>query len=218
VPTVTEINYTCQAGFTGSPPFATFPSSVIVEGDGPASVEPGEDFKIVIKPPDNLPAFIPLNFGDLQVVELTEARFLVNFPTNATFHSASLTGGSGFSSSDVVETDEGLLQILRGPVPAGGQLVAPSLTIKVEADVPDTKIKTTAGGSSFNKPGFEEDFIVRDTRGELFNVTQTCFPNQKTVLTTTIVKSEHNNDNHDQDNLNNQFDQNHVTMPHKVCD
>jgi hypothetical protein len=191
-----------------------------IEVDSPDSVKFGEDFKIVIKLPDNLTANVPQNIDGLRVIELTATRLSYNLPTNATFHSASLKGGSGFSGADVDEIDNALRETIRSPIPAGEQFLFPSLIIKVEADFPDTEIVTTAAGTSFDNPGFEFDFKVQDTGGSIFRVTESCFPDQASVVVSTIqVGSENNNNNNNGEHHGNKPHKPHWPYKqHKVCD
>jgi dehydratase len=212
VPHVMSIHYSCRINFPEGPFFEN--DSVILETDAPNSVEFGEDFKIVIKPPDNLPTPVPPN-----ILELTQTRLRFDLPTNATFHSASLKGGSGFTSADVDEIDNGLLETVRGPVPGGGQFVFPDLTIKEEADFPDTEIVTRVGGTSFDDPGLEFDLKFQNPDGSTFTTTENCFPDQGTVLSTIHVGSENNNNGeHHGNKPDKPHKPNRPAKPHKVCD
>lgn len=211
-------NYNCRVDTPTGPFFETLPGTI--EVDSPDSVKFGEDFKIVIKPPDNLTFTIPQTVDGLRVLELMATRLSYNIPTNATFHGAFLKGGSGFSGADVDEIDNTLRENIRGPVAAGDQLLFPALVIKLEADFPDTQIVTTATGTSFDNPGFEFDFRVQDITGLIFKVTESCFPDQASVVVSTIgTGSENNNNGENHGNKPNKPHRPHKQhKQHKPCD
>jgi hypothetical protein len=102
-------------------------------------------------------------------------------------------------------------------VPGGGQYVFPALTIKLEADFPDTDIMTRAAGTNFGNPGLEFDLKLQSPDGSIFTTTETCFPDQGSVLSTIPVGNENNGENHG--NKPHKPQQAHRPYKrHKVCD
>ena len=207
--TTLNFDYSCQ----GATPKGLIPGNISGQTEvlAPDSVEHSADFKIVIK---GLPLTVPQFIQGRKVIEVTEGRWRLELPTNATFHGASITDGSGIGGAELAEIDNGLLVTVRGPLAGGETFQFPEITLKVEADFPDTEIVTRQAGTSFDDFGLELDTRIQGQSGRIFDVGVRCFPDQGAVLSTTTVGSENNNNNN---NNNGQHgnDQNKPQKPHK---
>jgi hypothetical protein len=94
-------------------------------------------------------------------------------PTNATFVSASLSGGQGYSGTATVTESSGVIDFaISGSTPALGTVDYPIITVTMNATGPSgAHIETSVAGSSYADPGFS--FVSGTQIGSVGTV---CFP------------------------------------------
>jgi dehydratase len=180
--------------------------------DAPDSVEHAADFKIVIKP---FQLTVPQYIQGRKVVEVTRAQWYLQLPTNATFHGAFITDGSGIGGAYLDQVDNGLVLTVDAYLAGGETFQFPEITLKVEADFPDTEIVTRLAGTSFDDYGLHLDTKIQGMSGRIYDVSVSCYPDQGVVLSTTTVGSENNNNNNNNNNGQHGNDQNKPQKPHK---
>jgi hypothetical protein len=99
---------------------------------------------------------------------------------------------------------------------AGGETFeVPEITLKLEADFPDTEIVTRFGGTSFDDFGLELDTKIQGMGGSVYDIGVRCFPDQGAVLSTTTVGSENNNNGNNHGNNQNKPQKPHKPKPQK---
>ncbi|WP_409462544.1 cyclase [Amycolatopsis sp. GA6-003] len=149
----------------------------------PATVRPGAEFSVVI---DSAPSTVPANIGGATVQEVSEYVLRIPVPSNTTYVSTALTGGSGPGPAPVVELVNGVIQVsTAGPVGGGQAFELPTLTITLIAGASGTA-ETKLGGTSISDPGISFKAKV-SVEGATFDATAAGFPDPSPVLASTVI-------------------------------
>jgi dehydratase len=136
----------------------------------PATVNSGENFTIdyVI---DAFP--VPASSNGAAISSVGGWNYKFTMPTNATFVSASLSGGQGYSGTATVDENNGVIEFaITGSTPALGTADFPIITVTMNATGPGgATIVTSVAGTSYADPGFS---FVSGT--QIGPVNTLCFP------------------------------------------
>jgi dehydratase len=177
-----DINFDCRADTPLGDQFANL--SQTVETTAPATVAPGAAFDIVVDP---APGTVPSDVNGNTVKEIKNITLKIPVPTNSTFVSADLTGGSGLGSTPPtieIEGDVATLTIA-GPLAGGAAYELPTITAHLTAGASGT-VESKLYGTSYDDPGLNLTVVVGSIIGDI-DAPTACFPNPNPVLSTTTI-------------------------------
>ncbi|AFU02521.1 cyclase [Nocardia brasiliensis] len=175
------VNFKCQAKPPiGAPQESTMPMQVT--GTAPATASPGSAVAI------NLVAGqgqIPADQGGYKINYVRDLKLVAPFPTNSTYVSSSLTGGTVKAT---IDTSGGKAAIkVTDRLPGGSTFTLPALTVNVTAGNSGS-ITTTLAGTSYADPGLT--MVVNAQAGPFaVNVPVSCYPDPAPIFTTTVIGS-----------------------------
>jgi dehydratase len=111
----------------------------------------------------------------------------VKAPTNSTFESCTLTGGSGLGTGTPTCTESGGIVTLSvpGPIPGGTVITPPVVTFNVKAGKKGS-IVTKLAGTSYSSPGLKGTANVT-IFGEPVTATAVGYPDPNKALSTTKI-------------------------------
>lgn len=175
------INFKCQAKPPiGSPQESTM--AMQVTGTAPATTPPGSAVAI------NLVAGqgqIPADQGGYKINYVRDLKLIAPFPTNSTYVSSSLSGGTVHAT---IDTSGGNAAIkVTDRLPGGSTFTLPALAVNVTAGNSGS-ITTTLAGTSYTNPGLT--MVVNAQAGPFpVNVPVSCYPSPAPIFTTTVIGS-----------------------------
>lgn len=118
----------------------------------PATVQPGSDFTIdyVVDP-----ITIPASNSGATISWVGGWNYKFTIPANATFVSASLSGGQGYGGEATVAESGGVIDFaISGSTPALGTADYPVISVTMNASGPGSVIETSVAGTSYADAGF----------------------------------------------------------------
>ncbi|MEV6561644.1 hypothetical protein AB0M22_38405 [Nocardia sp. NPDC051756] len=153
-----------------------------VNGTAPATASPGSAVAI------NLVAGqgqIPANQGGYKINYVRDLKLVAPFPTNSTYVSSSLSGGTVRAT---IDTSGGNAAIkVTDRLPGGSTFTLPALAVNVKAGNSGS-ITTTLAGTSYANPGLT--MVVNAQAGPFaVNVPVSCYPSPAPIFTTTVIGS-----------------------------
>jgi dehydratase len=181
------VTFDCQAHPPiGSPQQLSLDTSI--EADAPATVAAGATFEAVLTPD---PMTIPATAGGYMVNKLSNMTLRIPVPANATYQSATLTGGSNLGSGTptVSEADNVVTAIIPGPLSGGTTIQLPALHLTLTASGPaGATIDTHLAGTSYTDPGL---LFTANVQVGIFpvDVPATCFGNPVPTFTSTTIEA-----------------------------
>lgn len=175
------VNFKCQA----KPPLSAPQESTMtmqVNGTAPATAAPGAAVGINIVAGQGQ---IPAEQGGYKINYVRDLRLVAPFPTNSTYVSSSLSGGTVDAT---IDTSGGKAAIKVTDRLAGGStFTLPALTVNVTAGNSGS-ITTTLAGTSYTDPGLT--MVVNAQAGPFaVNVPVSCYPDPAPIFTTTVIGS-----------------------------
>ncbi|SHF42888.1 hypothetical protein [Streptoalloteichus hindustanus] len=177
----TTVTYQCRGSAAGQT--ADFELNQPLETSAPATVAPGGALTVVLDP---APIRIPGVVGGHKVKEVRNVKLQVAVPANASYASASLSGGSGLNSTPSVDHEDGdVVVTIPGPIKGGADIELPTLSLDLTAGDRGV-IETRLTGSDHDNPGLT--FTATIQVGVFpVNAPTTCYPNPSPTLTSTTI-------------------------------
>jgi dehydratase len=156
-----------------------------VDAKAPDTVKAGARFSVTV---DLKPGSLPGEVKGFKLKEVRELSLRVPIPTNTSFVSANLSGGSGLGSTPTVEHRDGIVTVrVNGPIPGGANYQLPTLSVRLKAGARGKVIETRLLGSSFDNPGLN----LRATIKWKFITIKSpvaCYPDPNPALTSTTIR------------------------------
>jgi len=183
--TSVPVNADCQA----RPPIGQAQQlnlGTTIAGDAPATVAAGASFEATLTPD---PLTVPTTAGGSTVNNLKNLSLQIPVPANATYQSATITGGSGLGTGTptVTEADNVVTVNIPGPVDAGTVITLPVLHLGLVASgAAGTTIDTHLAGTSYDDPGLT---FTANVQVSFFtvDVPTFCFANPPVTFTSTAI-------------------------------
>ncbi|WP_433654831.1 hypothetical protein ACQPW1_28800 [Nocardia sp. CA-128927] len=173
------VNFKCQAKPPiGSPQESTM--TMQVTGTAPATTPPGAAVAITLVSGQGQ---IPSNQGGYKINYVRDLKLIAPFPTNSTYVSSSLSGGTVKAT---IDTSGGNAAIkVTDRLPGGSTFTLPTLGVNVTAGNSGS-ITTTLAGTSYANPGLT--MVVNAQAGPFpVNVPVSCYPSPVPTFTTTAI-------------------------------
>lgn len=175
------VNFKCQA----KPPIGAPQESTMtmqVTGSAPATTRPGAAVGITLTSGQGQ---IPSDQGGYKINYVRDLKLVAPFPTNSTYVSSSLSGGTVKAT---IDTTGGKAAIkVTDRLPGGSTFTLPTLTVNVTAGNSGS-ITTTLAGTSYADPGLT--MVVNAQAGPFaVNVPVSCYPSPAPIFTTTAIGS-----------------------------
>ncbi|MFI5776174.1 hypothetical protein [Nocardia sp. NPDC051570] len=176
----TTVTFQCQ----GTPPIGGpkhLTMTVALVGRAPASANPRDAVAITLTPSSQT---VPSRAGGYRVNNLHDLTLLTPFPTNSTYVSSSLSGGTVNATLD--DSDGRLAINVSDTIPGGSTFTLPAITTNVTAGTSGT-ITSTLAGTSYDDPGLTLTANVESPIGPL-DIPISCYPAPVPTFTTTTIK------------------------------
>lgn len=174
------VNFKCQA----RPPIGAPQESTMtmqVTGTAPATTPPGAPVAITLTSGQGQ---IPSSQGGYRINYVRDLTLIAPFPTNSTYVSSSLSGGTVNATIDT-STGKAIMKVTNR-LPGGSTFTLPSLTVNVTAGNSGS-ITTTLAGTSYTDPGLT--MVVNAQAGPFpVNVPVSCYPSPAPIFTTTVIQ------------------------------
>lgn len=175
------VTYDIQSTAAGQT--ATSTLSVGVTTTAPATVSPGGALTITLAPG---PITVPTSASGYTISQINSIQLLVPVPTNSTYGSATLSGGSNLGGTPTLSEANGVMTVsVPGPVSGGATFTLPTLTINVTAGSSGT-ITTQLAGTSYSNPGLTFTAVI-SVLGIPVNAPTNGYPNPNPALATTTI-------------------------------
>jgi dehydratase len=180
----TEVLMDCEANAPIlGPQHSTMPITVDVQA--PGTVAPGGALDVVVDP---APGEVPESANGIAVKEINTYSFEVLIPSNTTFVSADLTGGSNLGDTPPTLTvADGVATLsFPGPIAGGSTFEMPTITLHLTAGQSGI-IESRLSGTSYGDPGLSMTAVATFLGADIEAPTA-CFPNPSPVFTTTTIQ------------------------------
>ncbi|MEU7143328.1 hypothetical protein ABZ942_28065 [Nocardia sp. NPDC046473] len=153
-----------------------------VSGSAPATTPPGSAVAITLTSGQGQ---IPSNQGGYKINYVRDLTLIAPFPTNSTYVSSSLTGGT---VNATIDTSGGHAAIkVTNRLTGGSTFTLPTIGVNVTAGNSGS-ITTTLAGTSYTDPGLT--MTVNAQAGPFaVNVPVSCYPSPAPIFTTTVIGS-----------------------------
>ena len=156
-----------------------------VDAKAPETVKPNARFSIVV---DLKPGSLPGEVKGFKLKEVRDLSLRIPIPTNTSYVSATLSGGSGLGSNPTVEHRDGVVTIrVNGPIPGGSGYQLPSLSVRLKAGARGKVIETRLQGSSFDNPGLNLQATIK-WKFVTIKSPVACYPDPNSALTRTAIR------------------------------
>ncbi|MFI6166336.1 hypothetical protein ACIBCN_06065 [Nocardia sp. NPDC051052] len=151
-----------------------------VTGSAPATATPGAAVAITLTSGQGQ---IPSDQGGYKINYVRDLKLTAPFPTNSTYVSSSLSGGTVKAT---IDTSGGKAAIkVTDRLPGGSTFTLPTLAVNVTAGKSGS-ITTTLAGTSYADPGLT--MVVNAQAGPFaVNVPVACYPSPAPIFTTTVI-------------------------------
>jgi dehydratase len=179
----TTVTYDLQASALGQT--GTFTIAPSVSGTAPSSVAAGASFSISL----SVGAItVPTSASGYTVKQISGIDLKIPVPTNSTYVSGSLSGGSNLGSgTPSVSESSGVISIaVPGPISAGTTFTLPTLTLSLTAGSSGSTVTSSVYGSSYSNPGLTFTTVI-SVIGISINASTVGYPTTTPALTTTTV-------------------------------
>ncbi|HEV3172834.1 MAG TPA: hypothetical protein VGZ32_20980 [Actinocrinis sp.] len=180
----TAVTYNLQATAVGQT--ASFTLGVQVSGSAPSTVASGANFNATLSVGS---ITVPTSASGYTVKQIQNVDLKIPVPSNSTYVSSSLTGGSNLGSGKPsVSESSGVVTIaIPGPIAAGQTATLPTLTLTLKAGASGQTVVSTLAGTSYSNPGLTFTAVV----SVLFftvNANTVGYPATTPALTTTTIQ------------------------------
>ncbi|WP_067536867.1 hypothetical protein [Nocardia crassostreae] len=176
------VNFQCQ----GTPPIGNpqnMTMTFTVTGDAPASANPGALVAITLTP---AAGSVPATAGGYTINNVHDMRLMAPYPTNSTYVSAELSGGTVAATLD--DSDGRIAVHVSDSIRGGSSFTLPSIIANVTAGASGA-ITTTLAGTSYAEPGLTLTANVRTPFGPL-DIPVSCYPDPAPTFTTTTINAQ----------------------------
>ena len=180
--TSTAVTYDCQASAAGSS--GTFTVDATVTGSAPSTVAADSALTVT----ESVGSItVPTSADGYTVKEIEGIALEIPVPSNATYDSASLSGGSDYGSgTPSVSESGGVITIsIPGPISAGTTFTLPTLTIDLTSGSSGT-ITSTLSGTSYSDPGLTFTAVL-SVIGISVDASAVGYPSTSPTLTSTTI-------------------------------
>lgn len=181
----TSTTYDLQASAAGQT--ATFTVNASVTDTAPTSVTHSTAFTIKLSIGS---VTIPTSAGGYSVKDIQGIAIKVPVPTNSTYKSGSLSGGTGFGPGTPTVSQASRIVTIKvpGPINAGTTVTFPTLTMHLVAGATAGKvISEKLYGTSYTTPGITFTAVITVV-GLPVNASVVGYPNPNPVLSKTTIK------------------------------
>lgn len=179
----TPITYDLQSTAVGQTANSTIPVTVNASSS-PASVAPGGAVTVTLA---TGALTVPSSASGYTIKDIQGIALDIAVPTNSTYVSCSLSGGSGLGSgtNTCAQSGSNVVVNIPGPIAGGATATLPTLTINVTAGSSGS-IDTTLAGTSYSDPGLTFTAVV-SVIGISVNAPTTGYPTTSPVLASTTI-------------------------------
>ena len=180
--TSTAVTYDCQASAAGSS--GTFTVDATVTASAPSTVAADSALTIT----ESVGSItVPTSADGYTVKEIEGIALELPVPSNATYDSASLSGGSDYGSgTPSVSESGGVITIsIPGPISAGTTFTLPTLTLDLTSGSSGT-ISSTLSGTSYSDPGLTFTAVL-SVIGISVDASAVGYPSTSPTLTSTTI-------------------------------
>jgi dehydratase len=179
--TMASISYSCQA----NTPIGrqSFTLNATARASAPDTVAPGGSLSLSVTGGS---ATLPRSVHGLTVNSLSNVVLKLPVPTNSSYVSSTLSGGSANLGATRATQSGGVITVSApGPIAGGAAFTLPTATLNLTAGASGA-IQSSLGGTSFENPGLtgtaSVSFLFLRT-----NIAISCFPSPNRPLTTTTI-------------------------------
>ena len=179
----TPITYDLQSTAAGQTANSTIPVTVDASSS-PASVAPGGAVAVTLA---TGALTVPSSASGYTIKDIQGIALDIAVPTNSTYVSCSLSGGSGLGSgtNTCAQSGSDVVVKIPGPIAGGATATLPTLTINVTAGSSGS-IDTKLAGTSYSDPGLTFTAVV-SVIGIPVNAPTNGYPTTSPVLASTSI-------------------------------
>lgn len=179
----TAVTYNLQSSAAGQT--ATTTLSVQVTASAPSSVSAGAPFSIALSVGS---ITVPTSASGYTVTKIQTIDLKIPVPSNSTYVSSSLAGGSNYGSgTPSVSQSAGVVDIaIPGPISAGTTFTLPTLTLNLTAGSSGSIVTSTLSGTSYSAPGLTFTAVLSVFIFSI-NASTVGYPTTTPALTTTTI-------------------------------
>ncbi|HEY3503628.1 MAG TPA: cyclodehydratase [Actinocatenispora sp.] len=154
-----------------------------VDATAPATAAPGSAVSVVVDPAPNT---VPTSASGYAVKDIKDVKILLPVPVNASYVSASVSGGSNLGGTPTVGLDgTDVVLSVPGPIAGGSAFELPTITLDLTAGASGS-LDVRLGGTSYDDPGltFTADVVVL---GIPVGAAAVGYPDPNPTLSTTTI-------------------------------
>jgi dehydratase len=179
----TPITYNLQSKAVGQTALSTIPVTISASSS-PATVAPGGAVTVTLA---TGALTVPASASGYTIKDIQGIALDIAAPTNSTYVSCSLAGGSGLGSgtSTCSHSGSNVVVNIPGPIAGGATATLPTLTINTTAGSSGS-INTQLAGTSYTSPGLTFTAVV-SVIGISVNAPTTGYPTTSPILATTTI-------------------------------
>lgn len=179
----TPITYNLQSKAVGQTALSTIPVTVGATSS-PATVAPGGAVTVTLS---TGPLAVPSSASGYTIKDIQGIALDIAVPSNSTYVSCSLSGGSGLGNGTNTCSHSGsnVVVTIPGPIAGGATANLPTLTINTTAGSSGS-INTQLAGTSYTSPGLTFTAVI-SVIGISVNAPTTGYPTTSPVLATSTV-------------------------------
>jgi dehydratase len=179
----TSLTYDLESTAVGQTVDSTIPATVSATSS-PASVAAGGAVTVTLNTGS---LTVPASASGYTITNINSIQLDITDPTNSTFVSCSLSGGSGLGSGTNTCTNSGGVVVVSipGPISGGATATLPTLTVNVTAGSSGS-IDTQLAGTSYSSPGLTFTAVI-SVLGIGVNAPTTGYPTPSPVLASTTI-------------------------------
>lgn len=178
----TAVTYNCQASALGQT--GSFTVNASVTATAPSTVAAKSALTIT----ESVGSItVPTSASGYTVKSINTIKLKVPVPTNSTYNSATLSGGSNYGSGkpSVSEASNVITISIPGPINAGTTFTLPTLTLKLTSGSSGT-ITSSLSGTSYSNPGLTFTAVI-SVIGISVNASAVGYPSTTPSLTSTTI-------------------------------
>jgi dehydratase len=181
--TVSTLTYdarACALGQTGD-----FSVNAAVSGTAPSTVAADSSLAVTLSVGS---ITVPTSADGFTVTQIKGIALKIPVPADATYDSASVTGGSdiGSGTPTVSESDNVITINVPGPISAGTTFTLPTLTLHLTSGAAGGTINTTLSGTGYGAPGLTLTAVL-SFLGFDINASSVGYPTTSPTLTSTTI-------------------------------
>ena len=181
--TSTAVTYDVQATALGQT--GDFTVNAAVSGSAPSSVAADSSLAVSLSVGS---ITVPTSADGFTVKEIEGIALKIPVPADATYDSASLSGGTGYGSGkpSVSESGNVITISVPGPISAGTTFTLPTLTLDLTSGAAGGTIDTTLSGTGYSSPGLTFTAVI-SVIGISIDASSAGYPSTSPTLTSTTI-------------------------------